>query len=87
MSQAGVWGGETVFHRPMLRFNPRHDRFTDLAVAKFALFPRRTNKMINWRRLFAARVKSKENSAFLSGSAAFYSLQNKPTAFVRHFAT
>jgi len=51
---------ETVFHQPMLRFNIWHDRFTDLAVAKFALFPRRTSKMrdspINWRRLFVARV-------------------------------
>ena len=55
---------ETVFHQPMLHFNLRHDHFTDLAVTEFALFPRRTSKMrdspINWRRLFAARVKRKE---------------------------
>ena len=52
-----------------LRFNLRHDRFTDQAVAKLGLFPRWTSKMrdspISWRRLFAARAKSKEESVCL----------------------
>ena len=82
---------ETVFHQPMLRFNLRHDRFTDLAIAKFALFPRRTSKMrdspINWRRLFAARVKSKEKSVCLRALQRFIGCKINPrllSAILQH---